>query len=137
MHESNLAAFILTLISASGYVAATYFMKLWDRLDAVPVIALITAALIVAVVSEMIVLKNAKMGQVYFIIIGLECLLVAVFAKLALKESYTFNELAGMAIIVCGVAVFQIPDWATGKAGTTETRDAETATGNGKSTAAQ
>ena len=108
MYESNITTIFLTLVSACGYVAATYFMKLWGRLDAVPVIALITAALIVAVAAEIIVLKSYRFGQVYFIILAVECVLVAVFASLVLGERYSVHELAGLAIIVCGVAVFQM-----------------------------
>ena len=110
MYESNITTILLTLVSACGYVAATYFMKLWDRLDAVPVIVLIAAALIVAVAAEIVVLKNSRFGQVYFIILAVECVLVAVFASFVLGERYSAHELFGLAIIVCGVAVFQMGD---------------------------
>ena len=109
MRGIDLSTLVLTTLSAFGYVIAGYFMTLWGRLHAVPVITLITVALIVAVVSEIIVLKNARMGQIYFIILGLECLLVAVFAKLFLSENYTVTELIGLAVIVFGIAIFQFP----------------------------
>ena len=84
-------------------------MKLWDRLDTIPVIALIVISLTVAVVCEIIVLKDERMGQVYLIIIGLECLILAAVAKLVLNESYSMPELAGLALIIVGIAVYQLP----------------------------
>lgn len=110
MQNVDLGALSLMLISAGAYVAATYFMKLWANHHALWIAALIAITLLVGVISELIVLKDEKMGQVYFIIIGLECVLVAAFAKLALNESYSATELFGLLLIVAGVAVFQLPD---------------------------
>ena len=110
MQNVDFGPLLLMLISASAYVAATYFMKLWVSHHTLWIAAAITVALLLGVICELIVLKDEKMGQVYFIIIGLECLLVAGFAKLALNESYSLTEVAGLLLIVAGVAVFQLPE---------------------------
>ncbi len=110
MQNVDLGALSLMLISASAYVAATYFMKLWVNHHTLWIAALIAITLLLGVVCELVVLKDEKMGQVYFIIIGLECVLVAAFAKLALDETYSATELFGLLLIVAGVAVFQLPE---------------------------
>jgi len=109
MQNVELGTLLLMLISASAYVAATYFMKLWGTHHVIWISALIAVTLLVGVICELIVLKDEKMGQVYFIIIGLECILVAAFAKLALNETYSVPEIAGLVLIVAGVAVLQLP----------------------------
>lgn len=110
MQNVDIGTLLLMLISAGAYVAATYFMKLWVSNHTLGIAALITLTLFLAVVCELIVLKDEKMGQVYFVIIGLEVLLVAAFAKLALNESYSLTEIAGLLLIVTGVALFQLPE---------------------------
>ncbi|MEM1198883.1 MAG: hypothetical protein AAGI06_06190, partial [Pseudomonadota bacterium] len=116
MQNIDLSALLLLLISAGAYVAATYFMKLWMNSHHTFLLsALIVLTLLIGVASEMFVLKTENMGQVYLIIIGLECVLVAAFAKLALNESYSSSELAGLVLIVAGVAILQLPDAPTSK----------------------
>ncbi len=116
MQNIDLSALLLLLISAGAYVAATYFMKLWVSSHHTLVLsALIVITLLIGVASEIFVLKTENMGQVYLIIIGLECVLVAAFAKLALNETYSTTELAGLFLIVSGVAVLQLPDVNTSK----------------------
>ncbi len=110
MQNVDIGPLLLMLISASAYVAATYFMKLWVNHHTFWLAGLIALTLLVGVVSELIVLKDEKMGEVYFVIIGFECLLVAAFAKMALNESYSLTEVAGLLLIVAGVAVFQLPE---------------------------
>ncbi len=122
MQNIDLGTLFLMLISAGAYVAATYFMKLWVSHHALWISALIVAALLVGVVCELIVLKDEKMGQVYLVIIGLECVLVAAFAKLALNESYSGTELIGLFLIVAGVAVLQLPDTISAKQDETAAR---------------
>lgn len=129
MRGIDLSAFLLTLISATGYVVAGYVMTLWGRVHVVPVVLLITVALVVAVVCEIIVLKNARMGQIYFLILGLECLLVAVFARLVLSESYTITELVGLAVIVFGIAIFQYPGEASDRTAAPKTKGSMVGTG--------
>ncbi len=116
MQNIDLSALLLLLISAGAYVAATYFMKLWvSSHHTLLLSALIVLTLVIGVASEVFVLRTENMGQVYFIIIGLECVLVAAFAKLALNESYSTSELAGLFLIVSGVAILQLPDANTSK----------------------
>ncbi len=110
MQNVDFGALLLMLISAGAYVVSAYFMKLYATQHAMWLAGLITLTLLIGVICELIVLKNEKMGQVYFIIIGFECLLVAAFAKLALNESYSVTEIAGLLLIVAGVAVFQLPE---------------------------
>ena len=110
MQNVDFGALLLMLISASAYVVSAYFMKLYATQHGMWLAGLITLTLLIGVVCELIVLKTEKMGQVYFIIIAFECLLVAAFAKLALNESYSVAEVVGLLLIVAGVAVFQLPE---------------------------
>ncbi|MEM8688854.1 MAG: hypothetical protein AAGF81_16090 [Pseudomonadota bacterium] len=120
MQNIDLSALLLLLISAGAYVAATYFMKLWiSSHHTLLLSALIVITLLIGVASEIFVLKTENMGQVYLIIIGLECVLLAAFAKLALNESYSTTELAGLFLIVTGVAILQLPDANTSTQGDT------------------
>lgn len=120
MQNIDLSALLLLLISAGAYVAATYFMKLWvSSHHTLLLSALIVLTLLVGVVSEITVLRTENMGQVYLIVVGLECVLLAAFAKLALNESYSMTELAGLCLIVAGVAILQLPDAPAKKPGDT------------------
>ena len=120
MQNIDLSALLLLLISAGAYVAATYFMKLWvSSHHTFLLTALIALTLLAGVVSELAVLRSENMGQVYLIIVGFECVLVAAFAKLALNESYSTTELAGLCLIVAGVAILQLPDAPAKKHGET------------------
>lgn len=110
MQESSLATSLLMLISAAGYVAATYFMKLWGRTEALWVIGLIIVALALATVAEIILLKHARVGSTYLMIIAIECLMVAFVAMVLMRESYSLSELAGLVLIVSGVALFQFSE---------------------------
>ncbi len=110
MQNVELGTLLLMLVSAGAYVAATYFMKLFATHQVFWISALIALTLLIGVICELVVLRDEKMGHVYFVIVGLECVLVAAFAKLALNENYSVPEITGLVLIVAGVAVLQLPD---------------------------
>ena len=104
--------FLLALGSAVFYVAATFVMKYWGSLGAASALLLIVITLGVAVLLEVIALREAKLGYLYVVILGIECVLAMAAACWILRESYSPQELMGVALIVVGLAVLHLPQGA-------------------------
>ena len=104
--------FLLALGSAVFYVAATFVMKYWGSLGAGSALLLIVITLGGAVLLEVIALREAKLGYLYVVILGIECVLAMVAACYILRESYSPQEFLGVALIVVGLAVLHLPQGA-------------------------
>ena len=93
--------------SALLYVASTYAMKEWGSLGPFLGAAMLAACFVGAAWLEIEALQRDRLGYVFILIIGFECLLALIVAWLFLRESHSWAELAGMALIVLGVILTQ------------------------------
>ena len=93
--------------SALLYVASTYAMKEWGSLGPFLGAAMLAACFVGAAWLEIEALQRDRLGYVFILIIGFECLLALLFACLFLRETHNWAELAGMALIVLGVMLTQ------------------------------
>lgn len=94
----------MILVSALGYAGATVVMaRFGSGLAPVPVL-LVGAALVLAVGSEIVALRQLPIGIVYLAILGLETVLVLVAAA-CLGEALGLRELVGGALVLTGAVL--------------------------------
>ena len=94
--------------SAGLYVAAALAMKEWDTLGAPWAMLLIALTLSGAVWLEVEALRMDRLGYVFVLLIGLQCMLASLIAWLVLEESHSWQEIAGMGLIVAGVLLTRL-----------------------------
>ena len=92
------------------YVVTTYMMKVSTELPVWVFAPVLAATLIAAIVLEIHVLKTQRMGSIFVLILSLEVILTMVCAYWVLGENYSLREMAGLAIIVAGIAVAWWPE---------------------------
>lgn len=107
-NDSRAGAMSLTLFvlgSALLYAGAMVLMKFWGQIP--PVLLLTVIALLIsgAVWFEIGALQTERLGMVYVLILGIECVFIALASALWFGESFTFREIAGGFLIVAGTAV--------------------------------
>ena len=95
---------LLCATSAGFYVAATAVMKLAGNVSFLLVLLPVYAALGLAAWFESTALTTSRFGLVGLLILASEVVLTAGVA-IALGERYSLREIAGLALIVAGVAV--------------------------------
>ncbi len=110
---SPLATIGLAFCTSFFYVLASYFMKLTSTTAMWAVLPLGFAALIIGGLFEVEAMKTSRMGAVFIFILCFEAILIALCAVVVLGESYTFREIAGLAVIVAGIALLS---WPSGQA---------------------
>lgn len=89
--------------SAGLYVASALAMKEWDNLGAPWALILIALTLSGGIWLEIEALRLDRLGYVFVLLIGLQCLLALLIAWLVLDESHSWQEMAGMTLIIVGV----------------------------------
>jgi drug/metabolite transporter (DMT)-like permease len=102
---------LLCATSAGFYVAATAVMKLAGNVPFLLVLLPVYAALGLAAWFESTALTTNRFGLVGLLILASEVVLTAGVA-IALGERYSLREVAGLALIVAGVAVVFAADGA-------------------------
>ncbi|MEM9061649.1 MAG: hypothetical protein AAGD13_14400 [Pseudomonadota bacterium] len=99
----NLTLFVLG--SAALYTAAMIAMKHWGTASPVIVLLVIVAAVSGGVILEINALRTERLAMVYVLILGAECILIALASALWFGESFTVREMVGGAMIVVGTAI--------------------------------
>jgi multidrug transporter EmrE-like cation transporter len=99
----------LAFSSALFYIVATYVMKQWSSLGSLTAVTLIIVTLGAAAICEILALRQERLGHIYVLILGIECVLVMVCTWYLLRESYAAHELLGLILIVAGIALVQLP----------------------------
>jgi len=95
---------LLLFAAAVGYAIATVGMKLTAGGVALSGSALLIAGFAAAAIAEVVLLRDASLGQLYMMIIGVETLVVLTYAW-TIGEGLAAHQLAGGALVVVGVAV--------------------------------
>jgi multidrug transporter EmrE-like cation transporter len=99
---------LLSIGSASGYVAATFVMKYWDVIGGAKAAMLVGVALAAAVFLETEALRQARFAYVAIVILGIESSLALVAGWVLLREAYALREIFGLLLIVAGVAIMRV-----------------------------
>lgn len=108
---------ILTFLAAAFYVLAAYLMKLWQAIPWFLAAPGILFALSLAAVIEVEALRTGRLGSTFLFILGFEVMLTVVCALLVFGESYTLREIAGLMVMVGGMAIVAWPATKAGDAG--------------------
>lgn len=106
---SSLTALGLAFVIAGLYVATTYMMKVFTDMPVWIFAPVLAGILIAAIVLEIHILKTERMGSIFVLILSLEVILTMMCAYWVLGENYSLREMAGLAIIVAGIAVVWWP----------------------------
>lgn len=98
--------YFLVLIAALSYALATVGMKIIASSTTTPVfaISLICLAFLAAVVSEVVLMRQADLGIIYLTIIAVETLVVLGYA-FAIGEGLVLRQYGGAALIFGGLAL--------------------------------
>ncbi len=99
----NLAIFVIG--SAVLYAGAMIAMKFWGQFSPILMLAIIGALVAGGVWLEIGALQTERLAMVYVLILGAECILIALASTLWFGETFTIKELAGGAMIVAGTAI--------------------------------
>lgn len=101
-----MASMTMFVSGAAGlYALAMILMKLWTG-HAGPALALgIAAAFALGAFLETAALREARIGLVYCLILGLESVLVIGLAHWLFDEVFTLREWVGGALVIAGVAI--------------------------------
>ena len=102
---SPLTTLGLAFAIAALYVVTTYMMKVFTDLPVWFFAPVLTVALVAAIALEIHILKTERMGSIFVLILSLEVIMTMMCAYWILGEAYSLREMAGLAIIVAGIAV--------------------------------
>jgi len=101
-------AVLLLIVTATGYAVATLGMKLAAGQTTPSALALIVFGLAAAAIAEIFLLRGSSMAVIYFGILAAESLLILAFA-LAIGDQISFQQLAGAALVLGGIAMVATP----------------------------
>ncbi len=91
--------------SAVFYTGSMIAMKYWGQTSPMVLLAVIALLLGAGVWFEIGALQTERLGMVYVLILGVECVLIAIASALWFGESFSTREIFGGALIVAGTAV--------------------------------
>lgn len=92
----------LILFAAIGYASATIGMKMGSVTMTGLAIAIMAFGLVGAVVCEIAILRSADLGRIYIAIIGIESLIVMLYAWY-IGEALSLRQLGGASLVLGGL----------------------------------
>lgn len=101
----TLAAIGAVLGAAALYTIAMVLMKMWSAEAALVVAPLIAVAMVLGCWFEIEALREGRLGLVYVMILGAECVMVLAASHVIFGERFTMRETAGAAMIALGAAI--------------------------------
>lgn len=96
---------LFVLGSAVLYAGAMIAMKFWGQFSPALLICVIAALVGGGVWLEIGALQTERLAMVYVLILGAECILIAIASALWFGETFTLREIMGGSLIVIGTAV--------------------------------
>ena len=99
----GLAAFVIG--SAVLYAGSMIAMKSWGQVSPFLLLVIIVAMVGGGIWMEIGALQVERLAMVYLLILGVECLLIALASALWFGESFSIKEIFGGLLIVAGTAV--------------------------------
>lgn len=106
--NSGTSAVSITLFilgSAVFYALAMIAMKFWGQISPAILLAAIAVLIGGGVWLEIGALQIERIGMVYVLILGVECIIIAVASALLFGETFTAKEIFGGGLIVLGTAI--------------------------------
>lgn len=97
-------AISLAIIAALGYGVATIGMKFASGQWTVVAITLIILGFVAATQSEVVLMRDIHLGELYLVIIAVETLVVLSYAY-AIGEGLSMRDAAGGVLILLGLGV--------------------------------
>ncbi|MEL7468632.1 MAG: hypothetical protein AAFN27_09265 [Pseudomonadota bacterium] len=96
---------VFVIGSAILYAGAMVAMKFWGQVS--PTLLLLIIALMVGggVWLEIGALQTERLAMVYVLILGAECILIAIASALWFGETFSAREILGGGLIVLGTAI--------------------------------
>lgn len=94
----------LIVVSALGYSVATIGMKVATTGVSMIALGLILAGFMAATLAEIVLLRNADLGVIYIMIIGVETLVVLSFAAF-IGEGLSLRGMLGASFVLGGIAL--------------------------------
>ena len=98
---------VLVGLCALAYAFATLAMKIAAHAPGVTPMLAIAVTLALAVLAELILMRQFPIAMVYLGILAAETVLVLVFAAL-IGEAMSLKQLAGAALVLCGAALVTV-----------------------------
>jgi multidrug transporter EmrE-like cation transporter len=99
LQPANIA---LILVAALGYSTATIGMKMGSSALTGIAIAIMVVGLAAAIFGEILVLKSSDLGPIYIAIIGIESLIVMLYAWY-IGEAMSLRQIGGAGLVVFGL----------------------------------
>lgn len=96
---------LFVLGSAVFYAGSMIAMKYWGQASPVLLLAVIGVFVGAGIWFEIGALQTERLGLVYVLILGVECVIIAAASALWFGESFTIKELAGGGLILVGTAI--------------------------------
>lgn len=97
---------LMVIASAAAYAVAMIALKLWGTHGASSlIVAVVVAAFAAGALAELAVLRVERLGLIYVLILGAECLIIALASVWLFDERFTVRELAGAGLIIAGTAL--------------------------------
>ena len=91
--------------SAVFYTGSMIAMKYWGQTSPLLLLAVIGIFVSGGIWFEIGALQTERLGMVYVLILGVECVLIAIASALWFGESFSMKEIIGGALIVAGTAI--------------------------------
>jgi small multidrug resistance pump/quaternary ammonium compound-resistance protein SugE len=98
---------VLVVSAALLYSVGGCFMKLSRGLIEVVPTALVFVCFVVGAALQTLSMKNEAMTVTYVIVLGLEAVTAYLLGTLVLHEPTTLSKLAGIVLIVAGIALLK------------------------------
>lgn len=99
----GLAVFVIG--SAVLYAGSMIAMKFWGQTSPLLLLAIIAVMVGGGIWMEIGALQVERLAMVYVLILGVECVLIAIASALWFGESFSTKEIMGGLLIVLGTAV--------------------------------
>ena len=102
--------FAMVIVAALSFSAGGVFMKYSDGLTRfVPALGVFSLFALGAALQTL-AMKNSQMGITYLIVLGLEAVTAFVLGVVFFREETSFLKLAGVIVVVIGVALLRLAD---------------------------
>jgi multidrug transporter EmrE-like cation transporter len=107
----NTFGYIMTLVmaiaAALAYTIGGIFMKLSISFTTLIPSLLVYLCFAIGASLQTLVTGQSQLGVSYVLILGLESILAVIFGMVFFKESYSWQALCGLFLVVAGVAILR------------------------------
>ena len=98
---------VLVSTAALSFAVGGYFMKLSQGLTRLGPTGLVFACFAIGAALQTLAMRDEQMTVIYLVVLGLEAVAAYLLGALLLKETTTAAKLAGIALVVAGIALLR------------------------------